>query len=462
MSRLIASIVRAGGIALLCLPAWMPLSGQSAAADETVSDLRPVEVTLSRELDIYEQEVIVARGRLSNASDVAYQDVSLTAIVLNAEAVPVGEGIGFLVDACGAGLLPGFALQPNHSQPFAVLLELYEPDARIDHVEISAQGTPVEPLPPMGTGLAAGIHQISDEEIVEVSWQDDDSLLFAAGCGRDLFVNWRWHRHDRTAAETVPVDHPRADAVNDILRERLRLTDPLIFANSMLRFAPSGWRLVYQDAINQVYTAAFDGTLQRLLYTGLNNRSLQNIYWLSDDRFIAYYFGALGDPVLYFTADAEGRYISPPLDLNRESVSLPGASLDGRRVILGGTYDDVTGYFLNVLTYPYFELMFTGEVPGNNWPAPIPIVNPADDRVVRIYVARPVEGTPMLQCFNRDEGVLYDLSTLPLALTESDHAQWWISPDGRTLALAASGVWGGLWLIDLPALPRCEASSQAE
>jgi hypothetical protein len=458
LSRLIALIVRAGGVALLCLPALMPISSQSTTADEPASGLHPVEVTLSRELDIYDQEVIVARGRLSNESDVAYRDVFLTAVALNAEAVPIGEGIGFLVDACGAGLLPGFALQPDHSQPFALPLELYEPDVRIDRVEISVQGTPVEPLPPMGAGLAEGIRQISDEEIVEVSWQDEASLLFAAGCGRDLFVDWRWYRHDRAAGETVPIDHPRADAVTDTLRERLRLTDPLIFANSMLRFAPSGQRLVYQDAINQVYTAAFDGTLQRLLYTGLNNRSLQNIYWLRDDRFIAYYFGALGDPVLYFTADAEGRYISPPLERNRESVSLPGASLDGRRVILGGTYDDVTGYFLNVLTYPYFELMFASEVPGNNWPAPIPIVNPADDRVVRIYVARPVDGAATLQCFNRDEAVLYDLATLPLALTESDRAQWWLSPDGRTLALAASGVGGGLWLIDLPALPPCGAS----
>lgn len=448
--------MRAGSIALLCLPALMPIAGQSATADEPTSGLLPVEVVLSRELDIYDQEVIAARGRISNESDVAYRDVFLTAVALDAESVPVGEGIGFLVDACGAGLLPGFALQPDHSQPFVVPLELYEPDVRIDRVEISAQGTPVEPLPPMGTGLPDGIRQISDEEIVEVSWQDDASLLFAAGCGRDLFVNWRWYRYDRAAAETAPVDHPRADAVTDTLRERLRLTDPLIFANSMLRFAPSGQRLVYQDAINQVYTAAFDGTLQRLLYTGLNNRSLQNIYWLNDDRFIAYYFGAFGDPVLYFTADAEGRYISPPLDLNRESVSLPGASLDGRRVILGGTYDGVTGYFLNVLTYPYFELMFAGEVPGNNWPAPIPIVDPAEDRVVRIYVARPIDGTATLQCFNRDEGILYDLATLPLALTESDRAQWWLSPDGRTLALAASGVGGGLWLIDLPALPPCE------
>ncbi|MGL4648448.1 MAG: hypothetical protein ACRC1H_03495, partial [Caldilineaceae bacterium] len=70
---------------------------------------------------------------------------------------------------------------------------------------------------------------------------------------------------------------------------------------------------------------------------------------------------------------------------------------------------------------------------------------------------RPVDGTPLLQCFNRDEGVLYDLAALPEGLTASDRSGLWPSPDGTQLALSANGPAGGLWRIDLTALPACEA-----
>jgi hypothetical protein len=204
-----------------------------------------------------------------------------------------------------------------------------------------------------------------------------------------------------------------------------------------------------------MYTAADDGTLQRLLYSRLNNRTLQEIYWLDDDRFLAYYFGAYGDPVLYFTADAEGRYISPSPLNNPESVIVPGPSRDARRVVIAGTFDDVTGYYLNVLTNGFFELLFEAEPPGNNFPGPIPIVNADEDRVVRVYVARLVDGEAMMQCFNRDESVLNDLAPLPLNLAEGERAQWWLSPDERRIALAANGVNSGLWLIELETIPPC-------
>jgi hypothetical protein len=131
-------------------------------------------------------------------------------------------------------------------------------------------------------------------------------------------------------------------------------------------------------------------------------------------------------------------------------------SRDGRRVVITGDFEGGLGYYLYVVTNGFFELVFTAEPPGNNYPAPIPLEAAAlSDPINRVYVALPVDGVPHLQCFNRDEGAVHDLVELPIHLSDSDRAQWWISPDNALIALAADGVNGGLWLIDLAALPDC-------
>lgn len=423
----------------------------SAPADLTIED-----VAVTEQQDVYGQTVQVAHGRLINQSNTAYTNISLNATVYNEDDEQVGEGIGFLVDSCDAGLPPDFALQPGRAQSFTTALEVYEQDETIDRVEIVPQASPADLVDRVGTRLPEGITQITDEEVVEVEWNGPRSLRHAVGCVRDLFTEWDWHNYSTLTSTTLPVEHPKEAEVTDELRERLGLDDPLIFANSFIRYAPSGNRLVFQDDVNSIYSAADDGTLQRLLHSRLNNRTLQEIYWLDDDRFLAYYYGAYGDPVIYFTADAEGRYVSPAPLNNPESIIVPGPSRDARRVVIAGTFDDVTGYYLNVLTNNFFELLFEAEPPGNNWPGPIPIVDTDEDRVVRVYVARQVDGEAMMQCFNRDEGVLHDLVSIPLNLTEGERAQWWLSPDERTVALAANGVNSGLWLIDLRALPTCQ------
>lgn len=424
----------------------------TAPAGLTVQDVDIVE-----QQDIYGQTVQVAAGHLVNESDTAYTNVSLNALLYNEADEQIGEGIGYLVDACAAGLLPSFSLQPDHTQPFTIPLELYEQDAAIDRIEVVPLAQETEPLDRSSSTLHDGIEQVTDQEVVEVEWTGPRTLRYAVGCNRNLFTEWSWNNYNTLTSAIRPTEHPNAANVTDGLREALRLTDPLIFESSLLQFAPSGTRLVYQDAVNRFYTAAADGTLQRLVHSsGLNNRTLQGIYWLEDNRFLAYYFGAYGDPVNYFTADAEGRQISPAPLNNPESVIVPGATRDARRVVVAGNFDEGLGYYLHVVTNGFFERLFAAEPPGNNWPSPIPTVNPEDDLVTRIYIARPVNGHSVLECYNRTQDVLYELAQLPLNLSEGDRAQWWLSPDDRTIALAANGINGGLWLIDLNALPPCE------
>ena len=302
--------------------------------------------------------------------------------------------------------------------------------------------------------------RLTEDEVVAVEWEDADTFRYAVGCERDLFTAWEWRRYDMARGRDAVITHPSAAQVNDALRERLRLTDPLIFANSRLRYAPiGGERLVYQDAINDIFTAAADGRFQRRMHTLLNSYSLQGYVWLPENRFMAYYYGAYGDPVYYFTADIDGRLISRAPLRAKPSAIVPGVAADGRRAIIAGTFDGVTGYFFERLNDTFFELLFEADVPGNTYPAPVPLLNEAGDRVTRIYLVRPIDGAPHLQCFARpEEGVsaLIDYGALPLTLTVDERAWSFLSPDERFIALAANGANGGLWLIDREALPACE------
>lgn len=400
------------------------------------------------------QPVFTVRGQvINNRTDTAYTDVSLAAAAYDADDALIGEGVGVLVNACGAGLVFDFALQPGSTQNFSAPLELFEMDAEIARVEVDVIATQTEPAEPLE--LAEGITPITNQETVMVEWTGAQTFRYATGCETDLFTEWDWHNYNVRLETSGDINHPNARFVNDDLRERLQLEDDLIFANAMIRFAPDGDRLLYQDARNDLLSASFEGTFPRLVYSGLNNYSLRNIHWQPDERFIAYYFGAYGDPVLYFTATAENVRISPSLLNNPPSVIVPGITRDARRVVVAGTFDDVTGYFLYVVNNNFFEPLFEAEPPGNNYPAPIPLVDPETDLVSRVYVARDVDGVPTLQCFNRDADALIDLAPLPIRLTLDERAWWWLSPNDRYIALAADGANSGAWLIDLEALPDC-------
>ena len=109
--------------------------------------------------------------------------------------------------------------------------------------------------------------------------------------------------------------------------------------------------------------------------------------------------------------------------------------------MVGWQQGDVSGYYLQY-AFGGSELLFEAELPGNNYPAPIV----AGDLV---YVIRPIEGVPTLQCFDRRTGQLATVTALPLQLTRAARAWAWLSPDGSRLAVAMNGAEGGVWRVDL-------------
>lgn len=421
-----------------------------------LNDLVPQDITVVQRQDAFGQTVQVAQGRLVNQGSHAYTNISLSAEVYDADNQQIGEGLGFLVNACGAALAPEFALQPGESQTFDVTLELFDTDAPpIQRVVIFPDATVTTADASTPPALAPGITPVTREEVVDVEWIDGQTLRYGVGCADDVFTALKWYQHDRTQQATTPIEHPKAALVTDALKTQTGLTDPALFNRSYLTFDPDGRRLVYQNDHNDLITAESDGSFKRVLYNTLYKHSLHGITWLDNGNFLAYYFGAYGEPVLYFTATADGQPISAPLSVTVPSETVPGASPDGQQVVISGTFNDQTGYYLKSLVADANDLLFEADLPGNNYPAPIYAAT--DDDGAIIYMVRPVNGQAEFTCFDLAAHKSYDLTPLPLALKDDERGWMWLSPDQHTLALAANGMESGLWLVDLTQLPACQS-----
>lgn len=447
MKRVCMSAIALGVCALL-------LAALPAAAQP--DDLIVAEVTVVTATDAFGLPAQTAVGFLTNRGQMAYESITLYAEAYDASGALIGEGFGYLVKACGEALLPAFALQPGMSEPFAVPLDLFG-DGEIDRLEITPQAAATAPDPAMQRPAAAdGITEVTAREVVAVEWIDAQSLRYSGGCWRDVFTNRPWFTYDLNTRAVTGGPHPRASEITAETLRALRLEDPAIFNRSFFSFAPNERRAVYQETLNTLATTEPNGSFLRVLFEQIYNISLQGINFLrpTGGVFVAYYHGGYGDSVLYGTANVDGQILSQHPTVSLPSLIVPGAAPNGQRVIIAVEVDGVTGYYVRATNTDFSELLFEGDAPGNNWPAPIYDVPDTGD--LRVYVARPVDGTPTLQCFNRASRQLHDLTPLPLRLETDDRAWMWFSPQANQIALAANGVFGGLWLIDLAALPACD------
>lgn len=443
-------------LCFLLLLALLPalLSAQEAPP------LSTQDVQLETRPDAFGVELQVVTGLLANNSDMAYTSVTIYVDLYDADGEAVGEGFGYPVDACGTALLD-LELQPGARQSFVAGLELYEDEAEIAEMEVTAQGRAIPPEPPLLPDDTPGLVQLSSEEVVLVEWLDAQTLRYGVGCAGNVFTELDWYSHSLATGETEAIEHPQAAAVTPALIERTGITrltqsgedEPALYYSSMLSFPPGQRRMLYQNDLHIVFSAEPDGSFPRVLHEGLHPYSLRGFIWLEGGRFLAYYFGAFGDPVRYFTGDVDGQRISGLLWDLMPSVTVPGATEDGRFVIIGTTIDGLTGYYVRATTSQETILLFEAELPGNNWPAPVQYRRSPDARFV--YLVRPVEGQALLQCYHREAETLHSLTPLPLLLNSDERAWSWMSPDYNTLALSANGRHSGLWLVDLNTFDEC-------
>ncbi|MFW5748389.1 MAG: hypothetical protein ACOCYT_02115 [Chloroflexota bacterium] len=403
--------------------------------------------------DAFGQPTTLIEGQLLNTGTVAYTNLTLFADLLDTEGAVVGEGIGFVVNACGSGLLGDFVLQPGSVQPYSMSVDVFEDGAQVAAVQFFIQGTETEPVPPRDISDMVGLTAVSEQEVVDVEWIDETTLRFGVGCDADAFTYLDWYEYDLETGDITATIHPDADQITEGFLSNLRIASEEEYRRSYLDFAPRSDRVVFQSSVNHFYTANPNGTNRSFIWDNLSRHSLHGIIWQDNDVFLAYYYGAYGEDVLYFTGSATAGRISRSIYIVAPSEIIPGPNTFGTHVVIAATFDDVTGYWYRHVFLTDRELLFEADPPGNNWPAPIYEDQVTPDPV--IYIARPVDGEPRLQCFNMDTDTLTDLTEIPLNLTTDDRAWTWLSPDGTRIALSANGVDGGLWVIDLAALPSC-------
>jgi hypothetical protein len=439
---------------------WMAVAQPSTL---TVSDSR----ILTRP-DAFGQEQQILSGTLVNNSDDAYANVQIFVELYNAADEIVGEGLGVLSNQCGISAPLDYALEPAATARFTAILDLYEPDALIARREFIIDGEALAPTEQDETPVQ-GIVQVVNQEVAAVEWITDtddagtirQSLIYGVGCQREVFTHYDWFSYDAASDTTRAISHPReAEATDATLRERLELQDEGLFNRSLLSFAPNGGqRLVYQDDINTLRTSEADGTYQRILDEELFRSTLQGFLWLPDERFVAYYYGAYGEPVTYLAASTFGGYFSTPERFSTPSMTVPGAAPDLSTLIISGQFneDTTTGFYLKPPAAERYSLLFAWQnLPGNNYPAPVYRSRGGLAAEDVIYFDLPNEDGAHLYCYDRRESTLFNLAPLPFTLNTEDRASMTLAPDNQTLALYASGTRGGLWLIDLMAFDACQ------
>ncbi len=455
-------------LALALTGVWPPADSASAQADispdfDNVVVVTSPDAPLSIEdgrvrlaEDLFGQMVPIVEGRLVNNSDDAYDSIQLLADLYDSTDLLIGEGVGGPVNACGAGLLADFALQPGRSQSFRLFLELFEGDtAQLARVDIDVAASPTEPTPQPDP--VTGVRRVTPEsmEAVRVEWLDEITMRYAVGCHEDPFTELDWYLYSMVSRTPINIQISDVDLLTPNFLAQAGLEDPDTLDRSYLSFAPGQSRGVYRNEIGTVFTIERNGSFRRLVYDNLARFSLQHIKWLpGNERFVAIYYGALGDDVRYFTAGIDGQRISRSVYDIVPSQTIPGISPDGTLAVITTTIDGVTGYYLAQTDDDGIELLFEAEPPGNNWPGPVyvPGSGPGD---ASIYIIRPIDGVPTLECMDLASGQRAELTELPLVIDSNTRALTSHSPRGDNIALVASGVNGGAWIIDTSSIPAC-------
>ena len=419
----------------------------AAAVGQDAAQLILTDTKTGTQPDGFGGETPVVTGQVFNHGAEAYRQINITVEAFGADETLIGEGFGFLVDACGTALLDHI-LMPGTVQAFSAPFELFE-DGAVASVVARVDGQPLEPVwSPQIEAPAASL--IERGEVVMLEWLDEETLIYGIGCDGAVFTELDWRRYDLADHAVSPIEHPDAAKVTGEMIERSGAAmitqsgeqNADLFYGSRLTFPPGARRIVYQNDLHTIFSAEPDGSYKRLIHDKLHQHSLRGFTWARNPGiFLAYYFGSRREPVHYFTADVEGKLLMGRLDELAPSMTAPGLTADGLAAVVGWQRDEASAYYIDY-AFGGSELLFEAELPGNNYPAPIV----AGDAV---YVIRPLEGAPSLQCFNRQTRELHTLTPLPLQLSPAARAWSWLSPGGTRLAVAMNGTEGGLWWLEL-------------
>ena len=432
---------------LICL--WLGAVLPGAAQDER--ELLLSNTQIGTQPDAFGGEQPIVFGDLYNYGAVAYANIRISVAAFDADDELIGEGFGSLVDACGTALLD-YALAPGALQSFVAPFELFGA-GEVKSVTVQTEADEAAHAPAPEPTLP-DVQLVARAEAVQLEWEDDDTLLYGVGCAGEFFTELEWWRYSVPDHALSQTEHPRAGEVNPEMIERSGAAmitqsgeqNPDLYLGSQMTFPRDARRIVYQNDLHSILSAERDGSFKRLIHDKLHQHSLRGFLWAEQPGvFLAYYFGAQGESVHYFTGDVDGKMLMGRLETNSPSLTVPGPAADGLAVVVGQQNGDASGYYWK-WAYGGSELLLEAELPGNNYPAPI-VTSRAGQQL--IYLIRDVDGNPSLQCLHRESLELKTVTALPLRLTRETRAWSALSPEGSKLALAANGPDGGVWWVDL-------------
>ena len=300
---------------LIMLSLICGLAATALAQDKPELILSNTQV--SSQPDGFGGEAPVVSGEVFNHGAEAYTNINIAVEAYDSEEGLIGEGFGYLVDACGTALL-GYALPPGNVQAFNAPFELFA-DGDVASVRVSVDGDAVAPVWPPQLDTPA-IHLIARDEAVMLEWQDEESLIYGVGCDGTVFTELEWWRYDVVDNALTETEHPDAGLVTAEMIERSDAAmitqsgeqNPQLFFGSQMTFPPNARRIVYQNDLQTIFSAEPNGSFKRLIHDKLHQHSLRGFLWARNPGiFLAYYFGSYGEPVHYFTArcrrqDADG------------------------------------------------------------------------------------------------------------------------------------------------------------
>jgi len=130
---------------LFILALLSPLAALTAAEDEP--ELALSNMRVGTQADGFGGESPVVSGDIYNYGSQAYANINILVEAYDAGGELIGEGFGFLVDACGTALLD-YALPPEGLQAFSAPFELFEDgEAASVEVRLKADALDYKPEP---------------------------------------------------------------------------------------------------------------------------------------------------------------------------------------------------------------------------------------------------------------------------------------------------------------------------
>ena len=342
-------------LSLLCLGAIFDVEAQGPP------DLAFLNMQTATRPDGFGGDARVVTGELFNQGAEAYANVRVYADAYDAEGELIGEGFGFLVNACGVALLD-YTLPPGRSQTYETPYEVFaEGEVAQVKMRVDADAVAPESAPPAESALA---HRVAFDEVVMLEWLDEQTLIYGVGCDGAVFTELDWRRYHLPDQALTEIEHPDAHNVSPEMIERSAAAmvtqsgdmNPDLYFGSQMTFSPTARRIVYQNDLHSIYSAEPDGTYKRLIHQYLHKHSLRGFLWARNPGvFLAYYFGAYGDPVHYFAAHVDGARVTGLITSLAPSETVPGPSPDGIAAVVGRREGDVSGYFWQT-TYGGSEL----------------------------------------------------------------------------------------------------------